>query len=323
MKKIVVVGNFKPPMTGAKKILYGVSNMGSYATVHDKSLILLVSLFFREFEVIYFNLYRTRKSFLINIIVILIGTLRCKRLVAHVHGNDLELFLGKLSFLEKVLVKICVSKLSTVIFLSDRHKETWLNLFAKTSQILKVVYNGGEGVKGVYAKGLLNKSKLKFVYTSNIMTEKGVFEFINFAENYPNDQFDIYGQVMLVDEELILFHNRISSLENVNFKGVYRNLDFLKDYDCLLFPSRYPTEAVPLCILEAWNNGLAIISSDIGFIKEYFGKKILFFRKHGNKLDYDRALLLDHISNRGGTSICPFLAEKCYLDVCNILEDLD
>ena len=52
--------------------------------------------------------------------------------------------------------------------------------------------------------------------------------------------------------------------ENINYRGVIdfeKSTEILKEYDILLFPTKFKTEGIPGTIIDAYASGLAIVAS--------------------------------------------------------------
>lgn len=108
-------------------------------------------------------------------------------------------------------------------------------------------------------------------FLSNITAEKGIFDFFDLAERFAGIDdgplFLIAGPIG--DSVREVFHQRSSELRNVQHVGpVYGEAKdaFYRRLDLLAFPTRYPNEAEPVTILEAFRAGVPVIANHRGCI---------------------------------------------------------
>ncbi len=117
------------------------------------------------------------------------------------------------------------------------------------------------------------ENSIKFVYLSRIIKAKGVLDALCalklIAAEYPgkNYNFHIYGNIAIDFEDEFLRHVAISQLENlhVTCKGFIQPnevQDTLTQYHYFLFPTYYPGEGFPGCVVDAFSAGLPVIASD-------------------------------------------------------------
>jgi glycosyltransferase involved in cell wall biosynthesis len=156
-----------------------------------------------------------------------------------------------------------------------------IDVFISPSEFLKRLYEKELGVKVMVirnpvdlpsinsSKPILN-SDLKLVYFGRIAQEKGLIQFLERlkSESWPY-RFDIYGTGDLEDD--LKKHISISNLEEkVFYKGFVKHSDLMKilpSYDALVIPSLW-FENAPMSIVEGAAQGLCILGSDLGGIKE-------------------------------------------------------
>lgn len=122
-----------------------------------------------------------------------------------------------------------------------------------------------------------NKNIFKFVFLSRITELKGceiIFEACKILnqENYiKNYSVSFYGPID--DSYKQNFQENISTFKNTSYNGfldlnVPNNYIILAEYDCLLFPTFWPTEGFPGIIIDAYISGLPIICSDWNLNKD-------------------------------------------------------
>lgn len=123
-----------------------------------------------------------------------------------------------------------------------------------------------------YPKHLgIHGDKLKFVFLSRIMPEKGcdyildVAKMLNdngYAQKY---EIEFYGKIAESYNEV--FEHKVSSLPNVHYAG-FLNLrensgyDKLASYDVMLFPTYWKGEGFAGIFIDAFISGVPIIASD-------------------------------------------------------------
>jgi len=147
---------------------------------------------------------------------------------------------------------------------------------------------------------LKNNEILKFVFVGKLTKSKGILVLLNVLKNIKNVQVDIIGYGPLKR------HVQDFCLENVSchfwgFKTASELDEMYSTSDVLIMPSINNSEGFPRVIVEAWSNGLAVISTDVGGIKGIgqHEKNILFVKPNEirelgvaiNRLVNDRALL--------------------------------
>jgi len=122
------------------------------------------------------------------------------------------------------------------------------------------------------------KTNTRFVFMSRIVPEKGcdlIIEASNIlnAEGFANEySVDFYGKID--DTYKKEFTQKISSFENVNYKGSlnlreYTEYDELSKYDVMLFPTFWRGEGFAGVFIDAFIAGLPIIVSDWNHNKEF------------------------------------------------------
>ena len=105
---------------------------------------------------------------------------------------------------------------------------------------------------------------------SRVMKEKGIEDAI-YAVKYVNEQLgriayelDIYGQI---DDKYVQRFEKIKNSfpKYIRYCGMVdydKSTELLKNYYCLLFPTRYYTEGIPGTIIDAYSAGIPVISSE-------------------------------------------------------------
>lgn len=124
----------------------------------------------------------------------------------------------------------------------------------------------------------------KFIYLGHVKRSKGIQEIIDAVKQIDVPlQVDIYGPIK--DPAL----QDISSVSAVNYKGVIASDQvptILQAYDILLLPTYHEGEGYPGVILEAYSNGLPVITTKWNAIPEIVSEDsgILIQPKDANAL---------------------------------------
>lgn len=108
------------------------------------------------------------------------------------------------------------------------------------------------------------KFKRKFIYLGHITEKKGIRELVEAFKNVPNDyELSIYGEIL---------DGSLSYLNDSNYyKGVIdpeNVFTVLRDHDVLILPTYYHGEGYPGVIIEAYREGLPVISTNWKSIPE-------------------------------------------------------
>ena len=115
---------------------------------------------------------------------------------------------------------------------------------------------------------ILDSNNKRFVFYSRVNNEKGVLEVMKAfkrinSQNNIKYYLDIYGPNQLTEIELTEFNKLLD--ERIVYKGILENslaLEVLKDYDFMVFSTKYYGEGTPASLIESFLAGLPIISSN-------------------------------------------------------------
>ena len=110
---------------------------------------------------------------------------------------------------------------------------------------------------------------IRFCTFSRVVAEKGITDAINAITEINIDAgdmkciLDIYGSVE--PEYKTEFEELLKDNPYVTYKGVVNSeesVHILKDYYCLLFPTKFQTEGIPGTIIDAYAAGIPVICSN-------------------------------------------------------------
>jgi len=172
---------------------------------------------------------------------------------------------------------------------------------------------------------------LRCVFFSYIQPQKGVDIILDVAEKMLSIEFVFYGNIDPTYTEK--FQKRIEVLPNCSHRGIFKGSNEevykeLKQYDLMLFPTKWETEGVPGILVEAKVAGLPCIVSNKSFNGELVldGKEGIVLAKNNVenlmhailKLDQDRELL-QRLSDGSYQSAERFYIEHYIHTICDEL----
>lgn len=111
------------------------------------------------------------------------------------------------------------------------------------------------------------KSTLKICSFSRVNEMKGIKDAILSLNKINNQQicfkYDIYG---LIDKDFEMEFNKLifENSDFASYKGIIdseKSVEVIKNYDILLFPTKYFTEGIPGTIIDSYASGVPVLSS--------------------------------------------------------------
>lgn len=135
----------------------------------------------------------------------------------------------------------------------------------------------GSGVNLEHFKVLVypnDKEKVKFLFISRIMKEKGIDQYLEAAKTikckYSNTEFHILGFCEQEYEEQL---QQLTEDGIINYHGLQKDvIPFLKETSCLIHPSYYP-EGMSNVLLEASASGRPVITTNRSGCREIVENK--------------------------------------------------
>lgn len=116
------------------------------------------------------------------------------------------------------------------------------------------------------AKAKTGNKKTRVIYIGRLIESKGVKDLIKTAKGFKEADFIFAGEGSL----LVEFKKEAKNLDNVKILGgVSQNevMKLLKSSDIFAYPSRH-SEGLPMALVEAGQEGLAVVATDSGAIDE-------------------------------------------------------
>lgn len=188
-------------------------------------------------------------------------------IVLHIHRGDFNLFYTK-NLLNKILVKIVFSLLDKLIVLSKNQKKEFSNLIDK-KKIFVVENSLNE--EYIYTEKE-NRSK-NFIYISNYIKEKGIFELLEVFSLRDDIYLECFGG-FTTNETLIRNFNKKNISINSSINGIEKYKK-LHNSNALILPSW--NEGQPTILLEAMMTGTIVLTTKVGLISELLGEDYPFY----------------------------------------------
>ena len=170
-----------------------------------------------------------------------------------------------LKFLLSTFIKISFNKyFKEIIFQNKSDQETFLK-YSKYSGKISLIEGSGIEINNYVKKETYEQKKLKVIFVSRLLIDKGVYEYIQLTRNIENKNIDFYlaGEIdegnpnSITNKSL----NNIKSEGNLKYIGPINVEKDLFNYDISIIMSKY--EGFSRILLESLYVGLFCISNDI------------------------------------------------------------
>lgn len=171
---------------------------------------------------------------------------------------------------KKLINYIGFHKLSTIITISNFHKQNFIKWFGnKLQNKIKIIYNSVD--PDIFdSKFKLSQKKIRFIEVASIEKRKGQEDLIHafhaLKKKYNDIELYFYG----TGPDLNLCKNLVNALgiRDVFFEGFIDNIsEVYKNYPAVFILPSYD-EGLPISILEAMSSGLPVITTNIAGIPE-------------------------------------------------------
>ena len=318
--KVLLIGPFPEPITGmslANKVLlkslikkkYKVDHINTSLYSFEESVgkfSLKKILFFLKFNIYLYKIFKAETIYITPgstffgiakyFLFFTISSFFNKRIIVHIHTNNLQSEYQKISGLKKVIVKHILQKATFGIVLAPSLKNN-LTPFLPDDKIF-VVNNFVENSIISEKKFVENKKIdcLKIVFLSNLMTQKGIYILLKALKNIENHnkldfEIKLAGYIDKNIEKDVL--SKIKEIKSATYLGVVRGdakRALLQWSNVFIFPS-YLTEGLPLSILEAFATGNYVISTQHPSLVDFFNERSIHFIEKKSVKDIEIALL--------------------------------
>lgn len=252
-----VLNSIKPIVKGCYKIIFG------------------------NYDVIYITPAQSYLGFMKFTPFINMAMIRKVKCYLHFHGGFVRQMYDSVSSKKQLKLKKYFERSNGIIVLGHSLKYMFTDILDESKVF--VCENGIENSMIISKDELKNKienvnfdKKIEVLYLSNLMKTKGIIEllqsFIRFKNDNINIHLDLAGSIETdIEEEVKGLLKELG--EYVTYHGVVKGetkKNLLKKDSVFCLPTYYPNEGQPISILEAMGNGLAIVTTDQGGIKDIF-----------------------------------------------------
>lgn len=199
-------------------------------------------------------------------------------LILHTNGNNFEqiniYYKNQFKFLKKYFLKLekkSLEKVDKIVFVSKRSMLNFISVFPEYNDKTTYIYNGIRDI--VYDKNKKNNAGrlVRFICVGNFNKRKGQ-EILIKAISKIKVQLKKQIKVIFIGggpdlENCIEMAKGLEVNKNIEFLGIKRNSEeFLKNKDIFILPSY--DEGLPIAIIEAFRQGMPVISTRVGGISE-------------------------------------------------------
>lgn len=301
-KKICFIAQFPPPTHGLSKAvdtLYNSKLKNEFEfervniTNNKKIIKNLISVLKSNADLFYFTISQTRYGNLRDLIILKILEKRHKKCLIHLHGGYYRQLIDKdLPNWQRKANYNAIKKLDGVIVLGKSLKYIFEGMIDEKK--IFIVPNCVDDEFLLNEKefenklgNIENKETKDVLYLSNFIKEKG-YEYVLKLAKMEKENFDKTGKNKFhfhfagkffnkEDEKNFLNYINKNDLNNfITYYGVVRGdkkRELLKKSDIFILLTTYPKEGQPISILEAMENGMAIVTTKYAGIPDIVENK--------------------------------------------------
>lgn len=213
-------------------------------------------------DLIYFQLSPTGYAFFRDSIYILLMKIFKQKIIVHLRGKGIQKYIGEnkrlnryYKFIFKNLNAICLSELLTFDVEGIANKKPF------------IVYNGIPVFN--YTCEKKQNKPLNILFLSNLIKEKGVFDFIDALKIINNKDSSFIGTIVgeeadISKSELEAYIEKNNLTNTIKYIGPKYDEDKYEQYcnaDIFIFPTYYSVETWGGVLLEAMQFGLPVVST--------------------------------------------------------------
>lgn len=206
-----------------------------------------------------------------------------KPYIIHIHGNHLGNEYKSLHGFNKWLFSYFIKKASAGIVLSNSLKNNFEGLL--DSEKVFIVENFAQDDLVQKEEITKLKDKLRLLYLSNLMEEKGILDFLDSLILLKNEGIlfsaDIAGKIE--DESEFIINNKFKELQGfIEYHGVVfgqQKIDLLEKSNVFILPTYYRMEGQPISLIEAMATGNIIVTTKFSGIPDIISKENGYFVK--------------------------------------------
>ena len=191
------------------------------------------------------------------------------QVVLHIHRGDFEVFYSR-NILNKFISNLVFKMTNRLMVLSENQKKEFSNYLQKEK--IYVIENS------LSEECILEKNSIgsnKFIYISNYIKEKGIFELLEVFQNHDYKYLECFGGFVNNEDEIRSYESKSVKI-NGFINGKYK-FQKINESDALLLPSW--NEGQPTIILESMMIGTIVLTTKVGLIAELLGDDYPFYFK--------------------------------------------
>lgn len=192
--------------------------------------------------------------------------------IIHIHGNHLGNEYKSLKGLRKRIFAFFIQRATAGIVLSDSLKTNFDGLL--NPKKVFIVENFAQDNLVQKAGVVKSKDKLRLLYLSNLMEEKGILDFLDSLILLRNEgiifEADIAGKIE--DESEVIINDKFQELQGfINYHGIVSGqikIDLLEKSNVFVLPTYYRMEGQPISLIEAMAAGNIIVTTKFSGIPD-------------------------------------------------------
>lgn len=221
---------------------------------------------------------------------VVISRIKMRPYVIHVHNGSFRAMYDSIPRWKKRIINSIFGNAAAVIALGESLKYMFEGVV--DAQHLFVVENCADDEffathSEIEIKRVRERKKIKVLYLSNLMRDKGIIELMEAILLTDNCELHIAGAIENCEKTKNEIH---TMLKRHSDKFIYHGVvsgkmkkNLLLECDIFVLPSRYKVEGQPISILEAYANGLAVVTdTKCGGIRDIFMDEVNGFNCESN-----------------------------------------
>jgi len=189
------------------------------------------------------------------------------QVILHIHRGDFKVFYYKF-ILNKFISNLVFKMTDRLIVLSEYQKKEFSKYFQKEN--IYVVENS------LSEEYTLDKNAIgssNFLYISNYIKEKGIFELLEVFNKYNNKYLQCFGGFVNNEDRIRSYESNTIKING--FIDGKEKFQMINESDALILPSW--NEGQPTIILEAMMMGTIVLTTKVGLISELLGDDYPFY----------------------------------------------
>jgi glycosyltransferase involved in cell wall biosynthesis len=215
--------------------------------------------------------------------------------VVFFHGWDLN-FEEKVTQKYKKFFLNSFGKATKIFVLSEDFKNKIFDWGYKGEVIVQTTTVDADLTKNFSLEDKINKNskKIKILFLSRLVKEKGIFELLEAFENLSRDKNNLELTVAGNGEIFNQLQEQLKEKKNIRLTGYVEGeakSTLFQESDIYILPSY--SEGLPISVLEAMSFGLPIITTKVGGLKRFFKDGAMgYFIEAKNSTDIEEKIKL-------------------------------